>query len=159
MNSKVVTVSVRSLLPAAALLLVLPSCAILDDFEEDDEAREHRRVWLRHDIDAYTFDFQRSCFCLEGATRGVTIRVEDGAIVEVTDRRTGEPVPQDEWHYFRTVDELFEVVLDAVDREADDIDVEYDREYAFPRRISIDYIENAVDDEVVFTAANLRPGD
>jgi hypothetical protein len=52
---------------------------------------------------------------------------------------------------------LFAVVEEAA-TEADELDTEFDATYGFPTSISIDWIENAVDDEVAYVMQDFVAG-
>jgi hypothetical protein len=56
-----------------------------------------------------------------------------------------------------TVDDLFGVVFDAIDGGADELKTEYERQFGYPVLIDIDYIRNAIDDELVIRTRGLLP--
>jgi hypothetical protein len=58
--------------------------------------------------------------------------------------------------FFLTVDELFEVVQDAIDQEAYSLTVGYHAQLGYPTSIDIDYLLNAVDEEVSFRASGVE---
>jgi hypothetical protein len=70
---------------------------------------------------------------------------------------TGQPVPDQFAQYYLTVEELFDFILDAVERKAFKIEVDYDRTYGYPTSIRVDYIQNAIDEEMAFQASALVP--
>ena len=60
----------------------------------------------------------------------------------------GTPVPAQHAESFPTVDGLFQLILDAIEDDADEIDVVYDPDTGVPLEIAIDFIEMAADDEL-----------
>jgi hypothetical protein len=74
----------------------------------------------------------------------------------VTDLETGDAIPEEWRPFYLTVPELFDFVEDAIDRRAHEIDVRYDPESGYPTHIRIDYVENAIDEEMAFEASALR---
>ena len=56
---------------------------------------------------------------------------------------------------YNSIDKVFNYVSEAL-RDADNVSVEYDPEYGFPRNISIDWIERAVDDEMYIALSNFE---
>lgn len=54
------------------------------------------------------------------------------------------------------MDELFEVVQDAIDQEAHTLTVEYHAQLGYPTSIDNDYWLNAVDEEVSFRASGVE---
>jgi hypothetical protein len=94
------------------------------------------------------FTFQRSCFCPPAIIRPVRIRVQDGVVVSAVDPGTGDPLdpPQDG---FPTIDDLFDEIQEAIDG-ADQIEASYDEDRGYPIHVFMDWITNAIDDEMSF---------
>lgn len=123
----------------------------------DDLARNRARWEARGYVD-YEFAFQRSCFCDRAAVSPVQIRVDAGAVAAVIDT-LGQPVDSlDVARYFTiTIDSLFDIVAGAIDHPAHRLTVRYHEEFGYPEWIAIDWIGNAVDDEVMYEAGLLLP--
>jgi hypothetical protein len=62
----------------------------------------------------------------------------------------GTPIPEEYADLFPSVEGLFEIIEEALNEGADRVDVEYDPPTGTPIRIDIDYIEAAVDDEILY---------
>lgn len=128
------------------------SCSVLGIDRYDDELERlnaARSVWASQGIDSYSIVLRRLCFC-GGGTAPARVIVRNGERISVTVIETGEPIDPEFAQYYLTVKELFDFVEDAIDRKAHRIDVEYDPEIGLPLSISIDYDENAVDEEMAF---------
>ena len=156
-------VTIRRGIALVAVLLLetvaLSGCNLLDPDEFDDETErleESRGKWRSQGIDDYEFVLRRLCFC-GGGTNPARVVVRDGLRLSVTDTTTGEPIPAQFAQYYLTVEELFDFIADAIERRAHSIDVEYHAAFGYPTSIRIDYIENAIDEEMAFEAGNLRP--
>jgi len=79
-----------------------------------------------------------------------------GAVLAVALAGAGCTVPRTPSPFVPlTVLALFAKVEDAIDRDADRLDVRYDPRLGYPLEIAIDFIERAIDDEVTYTAAEL----
>jgi hypothetical protein len=117
------------------------------------ELARNRAKWSTLGPASYTFEFQRQCYCLLEAIRLVRISVQEGVVGNVSDAATGESIPPAEVdQYFRiTIDSLFGWVA-AARQNAAELDVEFDATFGYPRDVWIDYLEDAIDDEVGFTA-------
>jgi hypothetical protein len=115
-----------------------------------------RTKWAEQGVRSYTVDMNIACFCPVGGNP-VQVQVRDGAVVSVTPLQGGQPVNTSSFGQYPTVDRLFEIIGDAIDRKADRIFTTYDPDRNFPTRIEIDYRRNAIDDEVVYNVANLVP--
>jgi hypothetical protein len=140
---------------AAAVMgaIALGGCVLLGSNRHDDAQRElnqNRRLWEAQGIDDYRFVARRSCFCGPESTAPVVVEVRDDQIVSLTYQETGEPVSETYAGLWPSLDGVFDIVQDAIDRDSYQVIVEYDRERGFPTVISIDYIEQAIDDELVF---------
>ena len=101
--------------------------------------------WESRGTDSYEITVRRVCFC--GFVEPVRVKVVDGTIVSRTVVSTGDPVPTLEASQYPDIPGLFAIVEEAA-TQADKLHTEFDATYGFPTIISIDWIENAVDDEV-----------
>jgi hypothetical protein len=126
-------------------LLALASCD--DDPVSPFGLFVAKAQWERANIDSYGMTVLVSCECL--VTFPVRVTVSGGVIVSRVNALTGEPVVETAAASFPDVAGLF-AILDKASAEADDVRVEYDARYGFPTVISIDWLEEHVDDEVVY---------
>ena len=81
----------------------------------------------------------------------------DGAITELTiiDPDVAElQIPLDG---YPTLTELFDLLEDAVERNASSISVDWDADYGFPVDIYIDYEENTADEELGYEVRAFTP--
>ena len=121
----------------------------------EGDLEEARRTWSRQGITSYTFKVSQLCFCAPDAHGTFAVVVEQGRVASVTDAETGVPRTPNPFVPL-TVLALFAKVEDAIDRDADRLDVRYDR-LGYPLEIAIDFVERAIDDEVTYTASDLAP--
>lgn len=123
------------------------------------ELSDQRAVWEAQGLDDYSFVLQKSCFCPNEYTDPVLVTVAGDAVVDAvyTDQSelAGQPAAAD--YGVVTVDGLFDLAEDAV-READEVEIEYDATWGFPTAIRIDYMRDAIDDELSVFASELAPG-
>jgi hypothetical protein len=78
----------------------------------------------------------------------VAVTVAGGQAVARTFTDGGGDVPADFASLFPAADGLFDILEDALDREAHEVRVTWDDETGLPVDFWIDYIEFAVDEEV-----------
>ena len=142
----------RVFISAILPLLLLAGCAILGEDDDPSEVAQQRRQWERLGFDAYEYDLTIFCFCPH--VDPVRVQVRADTVFSVTLVETGAPV-EDPFRA-RTIDELFDVIEDAVAQEANQLDIEYDEAFGYPSRIYVDYRINVIDEEVTFVAENLR---
>jgi hypothetical protein len=84
----------------------------------------------------------------------ITVRLNQ--IVEIVPPEwwTQGPIPQQDYQYFQTIDDLFTVLENAYRDRADSIEVEYS-DAGYPTDVTIDYWRQAVDDEMFYSVRNL----
>jgi len=143
----------------AALLFVLLTavgCELLGhNSNHDADLAVNRRIWDAGNTGNYTFSLLRGCFCVYGGPFDITVL--DNQIVDVSRPLPYEPatVPAEDYQYFQTIDDLFDILASAYRTGADDVSVDYS-DRGNPSLISIDYLKNAVDDEVSYTVSELQ---
>lgn len=147
--------------PRAAVLCLLvalsatSACGLLDaSHGVEREADDHFDTWRAKGPKAYAYRLAQLCFCAPDFTATYRVEVASGQVVGIRNAETGAPPPTD--YHARTVPELFAVIYDAVDRDADRIEVEYDPTLGYPTTIFIDYEEQAADEELRIVAEGLE---
>jgi hypothetical protein len=138
-----------------ALLAVAPVGCTDALGPEQDELAAARARWARIAADDYVFDFQRSCFCAPDFVRPVRIEVLGGTVSSAVYADTGEPIAPP-LTSVPTIEDLFDEIQDAVDRMASSVLAEYDPGMGYPTSVSIDYIANAIDDEMAFSVSSFQ---
>ena len=145
---------------AVLLPLLLSACGGVTDPEGGDlreEIVEHRREWEERSFRDYAFRLVRSCFCAADARGPVRVEVRRGAVTRVVYSESGDPVPDRLVHLFPSVGGLFAILLDAVDRGAARVDVEWDAELGYPSSSFIDYEPAVADEELGFEVREVTP--
>lgn len=142
----------------ALSLALLPGCSDIFGPSEEDRAEEAWDRWVSTAPAAYRYELLRSCFCGgPGIGRWLTVIVNDNAVAAAWVSDTGEPLAPGELALVPTVDDLFAIVFDAIDHGADELTTEYERQFGYPVLIDIDYLRNAIDDELVVRTRGLLP--
>ena len=123
---------------------------------ERDELEEGLRRWEEAAIESYAFRYQLVCFCGGPGVRPVEIEVRDGRVSAVSfpDGNPPDPFPLDD---YPTIPQLFETIEESLAREPFFVRAEYDAVLGYPRDFFADFVENAVDEELGFTVADLLP--
>jgi hypothetical protein len=140
----------------AAVCLVAASSFV---FARSDDAQkrltENRRKWSSKAVKNYQYDFQRICFCVPAYTKAVKITVREGVAAQMAYANTGEAVDKAKFELYYTVAQMFNYIQTAIDKKAHSIKVVYDDELGYPTSVEIDYIKNAMDDEMRFKTGKL----
>jgi hypothetical protein len=124
--------------------------------ENSLESRIEKQQWEDLGIRDYQFQYLVSCFCGFNGPNPALITVRDGAVIKVEPVGGGAPVMAslDKWP---TIDSLFVVISRASVTNPDELDVEYDDTYHYPRKIEIDYREMTADDEITYSVDKFIP--
>ncbi len=145
---------------AIAVLLLsslgLAGCADDDSSPDRDALEASRARWEALGVNSYEYRFQRGCFCPPEDTREVWVTVTNDRISGVRYVDTNEAVPAARFDRYATVDGLFDLAQDALDRSADSYQATFDPDLAYPRRIAIDYVREAADEEVTIVTRELH---
>jgi hypothetical protein len=123
---------------------------------QQDELTEAVARWEEAGLQDYVFEFQRLCFCGGDTIRRVRIEVRNGSVSAATYVDDGSPVREEYRTDLPTIEDLFEEIQDAIDREAHSLAASYHADRGYPTSVAIDYIENAVDEEMAFNVYSLE---
>lgn len=118
---------------------------------QKNELSAARDLWVQSSSDGYSYEFRRSCFCPPDYTSLIRIEVLGGVVNSAIYVDTGNPVTDPT--IALTIAELFDEIQTAIDNEAFSIVATYDPVLGHPVSVSIDFIENAVDDEMAFSVS------
>lgn len=145
-------------LVAATLSACSPTGPDPDDHEElRAELERSRRLWREQGVDDYELVLERLCFCPPELVEPVVVDVRDGRITAVVVAETGVPVDPELAGFFPDVEGLFDVIEDAIDRDAHAVAVTFDPDTGVPLAIDIDYDAQIADEELSFRVLDLIP--
>ena len=139
------------------LALILAACTA----GGGTELSRNQTKWQDANITHYRFELSVGCFCIFRSRMPVTVEVQNGDVVSITDVN-GEAFSMDDPNNefvlkYATIDRLFsELGSDSI-QKADHLTVSYDPTYGYPAEINIDFIEQAADDELYLSASGLEP--
>lgn len=140
-------------------LLFLAGCSLVDN--DDNPSRMalelNRSQWRAQGFSSYQYDLLISCFCQYVGPVRVLVRGDSVHALTPHDTADVPFTPEDlAPDYALTIDDLFDIVGKALG-QADELEVDYDAALGYPTRISIDWDDRAVDDEIAYRATNLTP--
>jgi uncharacterized protein DUF6174 len=146
-------------LSAIGLALILPLIAgcdgILDpSYNDEHDLDRARDRWYATSAYEYEVTVDRQCQCLY--TGPIRMLVRGGVPVAAVDRYSGAPVSASVLRYYPSVEELFDLIDDALFGTSVNVDVSYDHSYGFPRVTYIDYDRFYTDDDMHFEVRELR---
>jgi hypothetical protein len=135
------------------LVLTLSACGGGSTFQQNQDK------WESQNINHYRFTVAVSCFC-PFANVEVTYEVQNGQVLNQsvqapTDNPVDEAQVSDFYQSYNTIEKVFGYVVGAI-KEADETTIEYDSTYGFPINVSVDWIKQAIDDEMYLTISNFE---
>ena len=148
------------------LLFLFPLIACSSFINENDGYEVALDKWEESKFSHYEFRYGLACICPQ--TNPSLIVVYADTVYQVLDPETRDSLmvqtAENMFEFagdvyrssYRTIDELFEIIKDARARDAYKLYVEYDESKGFPISIDIDYIKNAVDDEVFYSVSEYQ---
>lgn len=113
-------------------------------------------LWQQKRPEHYAYQLQPSCFCPPEYTQPIAIRVFKGVVQQADLVTSKKPLPADRKADAKTIDDLFKVIRDAINRPAASVKVTYDPTYGFPSSISIDLDQMMADEEIYYTAKDFK---
>ncbi len=129
----------------AIVLLGAGGCGLSGPNRSLEQFNEAKKLWDRENPANYAVTVQRFCFCI--AVGPVRIVVQNRLVISRTIVSTQAPLPANLHDLYPDIPGLFATIKDAY-TQADAITVTFDPQYGFPSDATIDYIKNAVDDEL-----------
>lgn len=146
----------------ALLLPLLAGCNLgnNDEFQRQNLSQA-RLFWAGKSVDSYSYIVELQCFCAPAdQLRPVLVTVEDGVPTSLlyyhTNPALRTPAPASVFGPYDTVEELFDIIDDAIDRDAERLQVGYDPQYGFPDFANIDY-ENGGSEQILFVVTEFEP--
>lgn len=145
-----------------ALTLSLSACMAAKEkpdksaFNAQQSLDKHLLQWKKAKIHDYTYEFRRSCFCLQDYTKPVLISVKKGKITQAFLKENNKPLTDELKGNRQTINMLFLAIQDAIDKKAHNIKVKYNKQYGYPMSISVDYNEQIADEELYLYAKDLN---
>ena len=109
------------------------------------------------EVGHYRYSVSVGCFCAFTQKMPLTIEVQDGQVLSMV-YKDGSPVPDADRAIFaryQTVEALFDFTGESIGN-ADEIQVEYDPTYGFPAKVQIDFMKNAMDDELSLSVSSFE---
>lgn len=113
-------------------------------------------TWRQKRPKHYAYTLQRTCFCTPESRKPLQIRVYEGVTQQAIVLPEGYNLPKTRWEEAKTIDQLFRLIHEAVDRQAASMEVQYDPNYGFPTYIAIDYDSMMADEEVYYEASDFK---
>ena len=141
------------------MTLILAGCAAMGSaLGTQSEIEQNKEKWQDAGISHYRFHLLVGCFCIFREDMPLIIEVQDGQVVSM-EYQSGKEIDaslMDLFNKYATIDRIFAEVEAGLNGAADNVVVKYDPTYGFPTEVTIDFEEQAADDEVYLTLSNFE---
>jgi hypothetical protein len=115
-----------------------------------------RARWNANGVTSYVVEARALCFCIQGGER-IAVTVKNGVVTSATVIRTGQPVAPNLMSHYRTIEQLFDTIENAIQGDAYRIDATYHPHYGYPSHFFIDYDDATADEEFGYELASFNP--
>lgn len=154
-----------ALLFAAAVVACVSACS--RDVTGTDRAELRQTIssehaeWRGLAINDYTYDATVWCGDCNVPKDPVRVVVRDGAVTSATRIADGRTLMATQYPMIRTVEGLYSLLQDALERNADSILVRFDTDFHYPSAVQIDYQTSVTGDEVSYSLVSdsFKPAD
>jgi hypothetical protein len=141
------------------MTFVLAACTAAGNaMGSQSEIEQNKEKWQDQGISHYRYQLHISCFCVFNEDMPLIIEVQDGNVVSM-EFQSGKEIDSglhELFDKYATIDRLFAELEADLNGAADKVTVEYDATYGFPTKAEIDFIEQAIDDELYLTVSNFE---
>lgn len=120
------------------------------------QLQQNRQLWRSQNISSYRYTLRVSCFCIPEVTQPVVVEVRNGRVTSITAANTGKPVNPEYFKQYNSVPKLFNLIQNAIAKDANRLSVTYHPRLGYPTQINIDYNAQIADEERYLTIENLE---
>ena len=113
---------------------------------------ENKKLWKNKNIQNYSFVVQISCFCLPEEKKQITVK--NAELFEAKFIPSNTPIEDNSKE--KTIMAYFDMIQDALDKNAHLVSVVYDKTYGFPVSISINQDKQMTDGEIHYTITHFN---
>lgn len=142
------------------MTLVLAACsAVAGASGNQSEIEQNKEKWQDANISHYRYNLHLSCFCVFVENMPLVIEVQDGEVVSMEFENGAEIDPairQELFDKYATIDRIFAELEAGLNGAADKVTIEYDATYGFPTKADIDFVEEAIDDELYLSISDFE---
>ena len=140
-----------NMVPLSILFSMIAACA---DTGTSPVDIEQLHKWESMGIHDYVIQQQRQCFCVDGG-RIVEVVIRADTVFSITAVDT-LPYPLQSSEYL-SIAGLFDYIEASRMIPSARVEVIYNAQYGYPERVFVDYLPNAVDDEVAYVTSSFLP--
>jgi|RhiMetdeSRZDD1v2_1073273.scaffolds.fasta_scaffold03897_20 uncharacterized protein DUF6174 len=140
------------------MAIILTACAAAAVSGSQTEIGQNKEKWQKANISHYRYNLFISCFCVFNEDMPLLIEVKDGEVVsmEFQSGKEIDPSLHETFDKYATIDRFFAELETDLNGAADAVTAKYDPTYGFPTEVTIDFVQEATDDELYLTLSNFE---
>lgn len=140
------------------MALLLAACVSVNALGSQSEIDQNQAKWQGAGISHYRYNLAISCFCIFTQDMPLMIEVQDGKVVsmEFQSGKEIDPSLHELFDKYATIDQIFAELKAGLNGGADNVIVKYDPTHGFPTEATIDFEQQAADDELYLTLSNFE---
>jgi hypothetical protein len=140
------------------IALVLTACAAGVASGSQTEIGQNKEKWQNANISHYRYNLFMSCFCVFNEDMPLIIEVQDGEVVSM-EFQSGKEIDSsllETFDKYATIDRFLAELEADINGAADTVTATYDETHGFPTEVTIDFVQEAADDELYLTLSNFE---
>ena len=136
---------------SSKLITLILSAAIFFSCSDLGSEVDHSNIpdafsrWHAYNLQDYSLKQSLTCFCINGGV-SVTVVVKNNQIINVVET-SGIPVPQNQWQFYKTVDQLFDIAKSINPDSVARFSIDFDLKYGYPKWLYVDPNSQMADEE------------
>lgn len=134
------------------LILVLLTLSGCDEQLSQPAPSDPYQLWLSRNIQNYTVEQVRLCYCIEGGQK-MRLTVRQDSVVQVLRLSDSTILPAENAKWYRPVGALFAIIKN---NSTDSLVIRYNAEYGFPEFLDINPQQHPYDGGELIETSNLR---
>jgi hypothetical protein len=142
------------------MALALAACTATGNAMGDQsEIEQNKEKWESANISHYRYHLSITCFCIFSQDMPLIVEVQDGKVVSMEFQNGNEidAGSRELFEKYATIDRIFTELEADLNGAADKVTIAgYDPTYGFPTEVTIDFIEEATDDELYLNLSNFE---
>ena len=140
------------------MAIILTACAAAAVGGSQTEIGQNKEKWQNASISHYRYNLFISCFCVFNEDMPLLVEVQDGGVVSMEFQSGNEIDPglHETFDKYATIDRFFAELESDINGAADVVTAKYDETYGFPTEVTIDFVQEATDDELYLTLSNFE---
>ena len=112
--------------------------------------------WQGGNLSEYQIEQRIICFCAPPAGYWIKVNVKDNQVISAYDLESESAISTELFEYLYTIDEAFELIRNFEEQKPVKLEIQYDQQFGYPKRIDFDGRTGIADDEFILEIRELE---